>query len=491
MYIISTVQETTPPVGTMAVEERAADTKSEGSFDSMGEEGTMVVEEGGAADNQEETGESAPPQKYGSLHLPLEDNEENDVNDGCCLRMFKGKWCSCCGKCIARWPRTFAILFGVIFPLWLLIALSLFFGYFLAELEAPNEIIENNNILAAQAQVRLLGSLAARAAQVIPTICFELFLLGLPVANLGSAVESALDDPFQAGTTQPNPPVGAILSDDLIVVNKTAMYEFMEVCGEEAGPITEALLRRASDVLEISTTELTFNWIRCGPWANGLGSTGVLARLPVVELRPEAQQEFYNQTWYDDQQQLFEKYLEEYVEANETINGEYFGANLTLLAARFQVFQDSIGNATGGSKCFLNVPASGEFCFVAVLYLPISMIHLSLTLARAHYLTVPAWFWFTVMTTIGYGNQAPETMGGRALIYSLGFLSILAFAGILAAAGNIASHIFDDAVNRIKVHSLTTPWVACVVWGAVYYSWMGIIAAQTKRWKEKELGVGK
>jgi hypothetical protein len=95
------------------------------------------------------------------------------------------------------------------------------------------------------------------------------------------------------------------------------------------------------------------------------------------------------------------------------------------------------------------------------------------------------------MTTIGYGNQAPETMGGRALIYSLGFLSILAFAGILAAAGNLVSIVFDDAVKRIKVHSLTTPWVACVVWGAVYYSWMALIAAHTKRWKERELGVGK
>jgi hypothetical protein len=367
MYMISTVQETTPPGGTMGVEERAADTKSEGSFDSMGEEGTMAVEEE-AADNQEEKGGSTPQQKNGLLHLQLEDNEENDANDGCCLRMCKGRWCSCCGKCIARWPRTFAVFFGVIFPLWLLIALSVFFGYCLAELEAPNEIRENDNIVAAQAQVHLLGSLVVRAAEAIPTICFELFLLGLPVANLGPAVERVLDKtgPFQAGTTQPDSLLGAILSDDLIVVNKTAMYEFMEVCGDEARPITEALLRRADDVIEISTTTLSFNWVRCGPWANGLGSSGVLLPRPVVELRPEAQQQFYNQTWYDDQQELFDKFLKEYLEANFTVNGEYLGANLTGLAARLQAFQNSVGNATGGSKCYLNVPASGEFCLVAV-----------------------------------------------------------------------------------------------------------------------------
>jgi hypothetical protein len=136
-------------------------------------------------------------------------------------------------------------------------------------------------------------------------------------------------------------------------------------------------------------------------------------------------------------------------------------------------------------------PLPVSFAWLPSLCIPFSFFHLSLTLARAYYLTALAWFWFTVMTTIGYGNQAPETTGGRALIYSLGFLSILAFAGILASAGNIVSVIFDDAVNRIQLHSLTTHWVACVVWGAVYYTWMGLIAAHTKRWKEEDLGVGK
>merc|ERR1711957_1139995 len=36
-------------------------------------------------------------------------------------------------------------------------------------------------------------------------------------------------------------------------------------------------------------------------------------------------------------------------------------------------------------------------------------------------------FWFTIMTTIGYGNTAPETQGGRALVFTFGLLSILLF----------------------------------------------------------------
>jgi hypothetical protein len=479
--------------GTMAAEEGAPDTKREGSFHFMTAE-TMAVEEGGA-EVQQPKGESAPSNKKGSLRLKLDDNEENDAYsyDGCCLRMLNGRWCSCCGGCIARWPRTFAIFFAVVLPLWLLIAISSILGYFLAKLEAPNEIIQNDDILEAQAELREIGSLAARAAQAIPKICFELFLLARPVTDMARELEIALekdDNFFPAETAQP---VTDILSDDLIVLNKTAMYEFMQLCGDEARPITERLLQRGGDIIDISAAELTFNWIRCGPWANGLDSSGVLDPHDVVDLRPEAQEEFYRETWNDDQQRLFDEYRKEYTTAsNSTAHlEESVGTNLTVIAARFLAFQNSIGNATGGTKCYLNGPGSGKLCLVAVSLSSLSFFHISLTLVHPYYLTTPAWFWFTIMTTVGYGNQAPETTGGRAMVYSLGFLSILAFAGILASSGSIVSVIFDDAVNRIKVQSLTTPWVAVCVWGAIYYLWMALIALCTRQWKEYSLGIGK
>jgi hypothetical protein len=368
--------ETDATRATMAAEEGAPDTKREGSFHSM-TAGTMAVEEGGAEVEPQEKGVSAPRNKKWSLQLQLDDNEENDANDACCLRMLKGRWCSCCGGYIARWPRIFAIFFGVVFPLWLLIALSVFFGFFLAKLEAPNEIIQNDDILEAQAELRVLGSLAARAAQAIPVICFELFLLARPVTDMGFELEMALekDGNFflnrtaQPETTQPLPEeVGAILSDDLIVLNKTTMHEFMQRCGDEARPITESFLQRGGSIRDISAAELTFNWIRCGPWADGLGSSGVRDPHDVVDLRPEAQAKFYRQTWNDDQQRLFDEYLEEYTTAsNSTVYLEDFmETNLTVIAARFQAIKYSIGNATGGTKCYLNGPGSGKFCLVAI-----------------------------------------------------------------------------------------------------------------------------
>ena len=84
--------------------------------------------------------------------------------------------------------------------------------------------------------------------------------------------------------------------------------------------------------------------------------------------------------------------------------------------------------------------------------------------------------------------QAPVTEGGRAMIYTLGFLSILMFAIILGTAGTIIVTIWDDFINRTKLHQLNIPWVACLFWGFCYYAWMLAIAAVTQNWKAARLG---
>jgi hypothetical protein len=80
------------------------------------------------------------------------------------------------------------------------------------------------------------------------------------------------------------------------------------------------------------------------------------------------------------------------------------------------------------------------------------------------------------MTTIGYGNQAIASGEGRALVFTLGFLSILLFGGLLVTAGYVTTTIFDDFLVRFNLRRLTIPWVASLCWGCVYYSWMCIIA---------------
>jgi hypothetical protein len=74
------------------------------------------------------------------------------------------------------------------------------------------------------------------------------------------------------------------------------------------------------------------------------------------------------------------------------------------------------------------------------------------------------------------------------MIYTLGFLSILLFAIILGAAGTIVVTIWDDFINRTKLHYLNKPWVACIFWGFCYYAWMLVIAVVTQNWKKDRLG---
>jgi hypothetical protein len=335
-------------------------------------------ESDGAGDIQEE---SDGGDNNGALEV-LEEGDDSDsiVVDRCCVRLVEGKSCCglgqiCYGRCISRWPRTFALICGVILPLWLLIGFSIFFGYFLAGFEAPNEIRENDDIMQARTQVRRGTNATVQLVQKIPTLCFELYLGSRPPADIEFELENF------AETTEIDPLLAAILSDELVVVNKTALYEFLQSCGAVASPLVEALLLRGVGLINSVQPNLTFNWIRCGYWADGLDSNAKFQRHDIADLRPEAQQEFYEQVWTEDQQQLYDQYLEENLEAN-----------LTLPDARNRAFRGSIKNATGDTKCEVNAPASGEFRLVTFLRSSVFLV--------SHFLSRILW-----LPQLGSGSQ--------------------------------------------------------------------------------------
>ena len=76
------------------------------------------------------------------------------------------------------------------------------------------------------------------------------------------------------------------------------------------------------------------------------------------------------------------------------------------------------------------------------------------------------------MTTVGYGNQSTTSVGGRALVYVLGFISILLFGGILANTGNILSHLVGDFFARLKLRFFTYNSVMTIIWGILWLGWM-------------------
>ena len=91
------------------------------------------------------------------------------------------------------------------------------------------------------------------------------------------------------------------------------------------------------------------------------------------------------------------------------------------------------------------------------------------------------------MTTVGYGNTAPTTEGARAMVFTLGFFSILLFAGILANAGSVVTAIVDDVINRAKLSYFNRPWASALFWGAMYYLWMVLIASYYQYWVGERL----
>lgn len=164
----------------------------------------------------------------------------------------------------------------------------------------------------------------------------------------------------------------------------------------------------------------------------------------------EEQREYYMSTWKEDAKKI-----------NQTIYDATLPENATLavkIRTRFKAELEASALASGGSACRLNFHAGG-------------------------------WFFFTVMTTIGYGNQSPTTAGGQAMLYTLGFLSILVFAGVATQSGRITVLLFDDMIKRVCcLRWLSRPLLATIFWGVLYWGWLVLIAFYTTSWKRVRMG---
>jgi len=89
-----------------------------------------------------------------------------------------------------------------------------------------------------------------------------------------------------------------------------------------------------------------------------------------------------------------------------------------------------------------------------------------------------AWFWFTVMTTIGYGNAVPTSYGARAMLYTFGLFSILAFTASIGHAAVVMLAIVDKIYNsHKKLRPLQHGFPAVLVWCVALLVWFIVTAA--------------
>ena len=79
--------------------------------------------------------------------------------------------CWPCRRFILSMPRTSALLLGVVCPLFLLILISIIFGYILAQLEGPREMMNNNGIIEARIASSFAKGFTMRMTTELPAIC--------------------------------------------------------------------------------------------------------------------------------------------------------------------------------------------------------------------------------------------------------------------------------------------------------------------------------
>ncbi len=85
-------------------------------------------------------------------------------------------------------------------------------------------------------------------------------------------------------------------------------------------------------------------------------------------------------------------------------------------------------------------------------------------------------FWYTVMTTIGYGNAAPVTNSGRWFVGIIGFFHLCIFVVITGHAGYIVLTILDDFFSQVGLTRLKEGTVAVVFWLAMFVLWLLLMA---------------
>lgn len=350
-----------------------------------------------------------------------------------------------------RYPRTYACGCGIVIPVWILVLLSLLCGKFLGELESPIELDANDAAMRARKVVSAYNEAVSDTLSVLPTLCYFLYQNRTNLTEMGSAFMDILEDHATLNEyieAQPNLTGHAF-------VDVTRFGQYMDECGKAADEYTNNIQyvwfgNTSYDGSDFGDQSLSFNWNRCMNEISANSSNRIFSpnQKQINASKPQAQQQAYMDEWNRHFDELRQKNLLMYIEADE---------NNTVDDSRMQAFQASLEEATGRTTCTVNIAAAG-------------------------------WFWFTVMTTVGYGNQAPSSAGGRAMVFTAGFLCILFFGAVLATSGTIISHIVFDIVYRLRIKILLRKQVMMLIWGLFWCIYMIGMSAMFMKWAWDRLG---
>lgn len=290
-------------------------------------------------------------------------------------------FCQPVDQCLRNYPRCGSIFCHILIPLWILILIAGVGGYILATFEAPNEYDVNDEIL--QQRFWLQNIPLNETSDVIfdlPLTCFERYLelqndtllsLSLSFDDNDNIFETALWDRNNEGPFF-NQLSNTIFNSSTIEETMDDLRDFLMTCGQQVQSMVSKLVQRTADSVSLTATEeLTFNWIRCwdrtvygNPERFHVGTDGQISAAT-------NQSAYYESIWSSDQQRLYEEYLAvEGLTVNGTTDPNDARAATAINLRRGEALNASVIDATGRDGCTQNTGGT-------------------------------AWFWFTVMTTVG------------------------------------------------------------------------------------------
>jgi hypothetical protein len=317
----------------------------------------------------------------------------------CCCSCYSFNY-RCMDHYAHTYPRLYAISFGIFIPLFSLVIITCLFGYWIAQVESPIEIQQNDEKIANLSIINMKLSILSNLTSISPKVCLQLFLNNITTKDLlisSSIIEilylydkqangayqnisatdlyslELLQDIQLRYTTMENETISDF--DDLnhtfnflsssnnininnsTEVNLLELFTFFRTCGEKfysyiynytdlTNDITSDVRSRSMSTVGGSSTSttptLTFNWNRCTPYS---------IRQPefVESLRPWNQTKYYIQNWEMDAKQLFQYYYNYYTNTN----------NISSALAMPLAQNQSNNEATGGMNCDVNVFAGG------------------------------------------------------------------------------------------------------------------------------------
>jgi len=341
-------------------------------------------------------------------------------------------------------------MFGVVVPLWFLILLSAGFGFLLVVHEAPREQQSNSAILESRARFNRTFGNSTELAQ-LPAVCYQQYLEQTDYTKFEERINEYILISSRDAANITNITNTSVINNlnytigDILDETKEELYLSMLKCQQEQHSETAAYMDVRQEDGPDAADSLRFNWNRC--WSEGIrakyGDRLAVYFPPnhLVEASHPAQQEAAVET--------------EFIR----ILNEEESKCLELGGQEDECFEQALLEASegAGNICNDNVEAT-------------------------------SWFFFTIMTTVGYGNQTPVTEEGRTLVIIAGIACLILFAAVLGSSGYIITTIFDDFVSRLSFHRFVEhPLVGVLLWGGIWIGWAYAIAYGADAWWARRL----